>query len=70
VVNLPVVRLDVLVEEELVVALSREVQRAGDDTDRCEDKNGPRGGDEVEARIEVPAVPEAGVVVVQEGLGV
>jgi hypothetical protein len=39
--NLPVVRLDILVEEELVVAFGREVQRAGDDTDRCEDKNGP-----------------------------
>jgi hypothetical protein len=39
--ELPVVRLDVLVEEELVVALGGEVHRAGDDADRGEDENGP-----------------------------
>jgi hypothetical protein len=66
----PVVRLHVLVIDELVVALGGEVEGAGDDANRGEDKNGPRRSDEVEARVEVPAVPEAGVVVVEEGLRV
>jgi hypothetical protein len=60
----------VLVHDELVVALGGEVEGADNDANRSEDENGPRRSHEVEARVEVPAVPKAGVVVVEEGLGV
>lgn len=58
------------VVDELVVALGGQVEGAGDYAKRGEDQDGPRGGDKVEAGVKVPAVPEAGVVVVEEGLGV
>lgn len=63
----PVVRLYVFVVDELVVALGGQVEGAGDYAKRGEDQDGPRGGDKVEAGVKVPAVPEAGVVVVEEG---
>lgn len=55
----PVVRLYLFVDDELVVALGGEVDGAGDYAERGEDEDGPGGGDEVEAGVEVPAVPEA-----------
>jgi hypothetical protein len=61
--------LHVFVLNELVVAFGGEVQRGGDDAEGSEDEDGPGGGHEVEACVEVPAVPEAGVVVVEVSLG-
>jgi hypothetical protein len=66
----PIVLLNVLlVENQVVVALGRQVQRTGDDAEGGDDEDDPGGGDEVEARVEVPAVPEALVVVVEVSLG-
>jgi hypothetical protein len=53
---------------EIVVALGGQIQSAGDDAEGGNDEYRPRGRDEVEAGIELPAVPEAGVVVEEEGL--
>jgi hypothetical protein len=58
----------VFVENEFVVAFGREVERGSNDADGCEDQNGPGRGGEVEGCVQVPAVPEAGVVVVEVGL--
>jgi hypothetical protein len=67
----PVIRLDlVLVRNELVIALGWEVHGAEDDTEGNEEEDDPRGSDEVKARVELPAIPEARVVVVEGGLGV
>ena len=60
----------VVIGYQLVVALRGQVECAGDDAESGEDEDGPGGGDEVEARVEVPAGPEAGVVVEEVGLGV
>jgi hypothetical protein len=65
---LPVVRLHVLIYDKLVVAFGGEVERGCDDADGRQNEDRPRGGDEMEARVEVPAVPKVGVVVVEEGL--
>jgi hypothetical protein len=66
-VYLPVVWLHV-VYDELVVALGGEVERGSDDADGRQEEDGPGRGNEVEAGVEMPVLPEMGVVVVQVGL--
>ena len=57
-----------LVGNELVVALDGEVEGGSDYAETCEGENGPAGGAERPRDVEMPAVPEAGVVVEEEGL--
>jgi hypothetical protein len=65
-----VIRFDLclLVGNELVVALGGQIECAGDDAERDEEEYGPRGGEEVEAGVEVPGGGEAGGVVEEVGL--
>jgi hypothetical protein len=66
--SLVIGHLVVVVGDELVVALGGQVEGGQPDADGGQDEEGPGEGDEVEARVEVPAVPEAGVVVEEVGL--
>ena len=62
--------LDVgLVGYELVVAFDGEVDGGGGDAEGGEGEDGPASGAEGPGDIEMPAGPEAGVVVEEEGLG-
>jgi hypothetical protein len=59
-----------LVGDQLVVALGREVHGGRGDGAAGQDEEGPRGGDEGPRGVEVPTIEEALVVVVKVGLDV
>jgi len=70
-VPLPIVwRTVVFFRNELVVAFDGEVEGGYGDGDGGEEEDGPAGGAEGPREVEVPAGPEALVVVEEEGLGV
>lgn len=70
-VPLPIVwRTVVFFWDELVVAFDGEVEGGYGDGDGGEEEDGPAGGAEGPREVEVPAGPEALVVVEEEGLGV
>lgn len=57
-----------VVEDEFVVAFGGEVDCGGCDAEGSESEDGPGSGAERPGDIEVPAVPEAGVVIKEESL--
>ena len=70
-VPLPIVcRTVVFFRDELVVAFDGEVEGRYGDGDGGQEEDGPAGGAEGPGEVEVPAGPEALVVVEEEGLGV
>jgi hypothetical protein len=70
-VRSPVVRGTIVVfGDEFVVALEREVEGGCGDADSSEDEDGPASRAERPGEVEVPAGPEAGVVVEKVSLGV
>lgn len=53
---------------KFVVALGRQVEGGSGNANRCQDEDGPAGSAERPGEIEMPAVPEAIVMVKEESL--